>query len=143
MSDGKKVQCVSCNATIHLSTAEIYDGCCAPCFKRLNAKPPAIQQPQKRSVFGGMFEMLIPLLIFVLVFVGMPLGFKLVLGDKKTPIRKGTIKSISLVKQPNSESDIVGRSASIMSGFVVVEMPLGHQLWIPNENVAGIEFSEK
>lgn len=141
MNDVQRVSCASCNATILPSTGQLYDGYCAPCFKRLNATPPVVHQPPKKELLGGLFEFLFPIGFAILFFLAVPLGFKFVLGDRKTPVTKGTVSAITLV-HPINDVVVVGRPAKVMSGFVVVDLVEGKRLWIPTANVAAMEFAE-
>ena len=56
-------------------------------------------------------------------------------------MEKGIIQQITLINDIEGQN-LNGRPARIVSDYVVVELPSGRLLWIPEENVAGIEFRE-
>lgn len=137
----EKVQCESCGVTILATTAESYDGYCAPCYKKFNEAPPTRYEPPKETWFHAILGFLIPIGIIALFLFGTPLGFYLVLGGRTSTIRAGTIQSINLVHEiPNQKLD--GLPARIVQGFVIVEFKSGESLWIPDENIAGIVFTD-
>ena len=141
--DTHRVACESCGAKILEATADIYDGYCAPCHKRFNEKPPIYPQAAPPESFvSKVFGFLIPVGFIALFFIGIPLGYKLVLGDRKSTIEEGTIQQITLIKSI-PEHDLSGRQARIVSDYIVIELKSGRELWIPEENVAGIEFQSK
>ena len=134
-----KVQCEACGASILRSTAESYDGFCAPCYKRLNERPPTPRESPRESWFSAILAFLIPIALIVLLFLGVPLGFYFVLGGKTSTIQSGTARSVHLVHGiPNIQLN--GRPARLISGYLIVELESGRKVWIPVENVAGIEF---
>jgi hypothetical protein len=141
--DTHRVACESCGAKILAATAEIYGGYCAPCHKRFNDKPATYRQPSPpESVFSKIFGFLIPIGFIALFVVGIPLGYKLVLGGRKSTVEEGTIQQITLINSI-PDLDLSGQHARIVTDYIVVELKSGRKLWIPEENVAGIEFQSK
>ena len=139
MPDPEKMQCESCGVTILATTAQSYDGYCAPCYKKFNEKPPTAYIPPKQSPLDAILGFLIPVGIIALVFLGIPYGYKLVLGGPTSSIKSGTIQNVTLINViPNAE--LTNRPARIVQDYLIVELPSGSSLWIPEENVAGIEF---
>ena len=137
--DSHRVACESCAPKILPATAEIYAGYYAPCYKRFNATPPVYPKAQPRSFLGGIFDFIVPIGFIALFLIGFPLGYKLVLGGRKSTVEKGDIHSITLIN-PVEGHVLEGRPARIVSDYIVVELESGRYLWIPEENVAGIEF---
>lgn len=139
MPDTVKVQCESCGVTILATTAESYDGYCAPCYKKFNEKPQTPYTPPKQSPLDAILGFLIPIGIIALVFLGIPFGYKVVLGGRTSSIKSGTIQNVTLINTiPNVE--LSNRPARIVQDYLIVELQSGRSLWIPEENVAGIEF---
>lgn len=139
MPDTEKVQCESCGVTILATTAESYDGYCAPCYKKFNEKPPTAYNPPKRSPIDAILGFLIPAGIITLVLLGIPYGYKIVLGGRTSSIKSGTIQSVTLINAiPDAE--LANRPARIVQDYLIIELASGRSLWIPEENVAGIEF---
>ncbi|QTN32545.1 hypothetical protein HZ994_09450 [Akkermansiaceae bacterium] len=134
-----RVSCESCGAKILESTAEIYDGYCAPCYKRLNDKPPIYQQPPTESLMSKISAFLFPIGFLAVFLIGIPLGYKLILGGRTSTVEDGIIEQITLINQI-PDQDLTGREARIVSDYIVIELRSGRKLWIPEENVAGIEF---
>ena len=141
--DNNRTVCESCGAKILSTTAELYGGYCAPCHKRFNEKPAIYRQTSPpESSLSKIFGFLIPIGLIALVFIGFPLGYKLVLGGRKSTVEEGTIKHITLINNiPNIE--LSGLHARIITDYIVVDLRSGSKIWIPEENVAGIEFQQK
>jgi hypothetical protein len=143
IEDTHRVPCESCGAKILAVTAEFYGGYCAPCHKRFNETPAIYRQPPPpESFFSKIVGFLIPIGILALFVIGIPLGYKLVLGGRKSTVEEGRIQQITLI---NSIPilDLSGQHARIVTDYIVVELKSGRKLWIPEENVAGIEFQSK
>ena len=93
----------------------------------------------KQTLFDKVVGVVMPVVIIAIFFLGIPLGYKLVIGDRKSALEKGTIQQITLIHEIDGQR-LDGRPAKIVAGYVVVELSSGRSLWIPEENVAGIEF---
>lgn len=137
MSDSERIPCEKCGSKILSKTADVYGGLCAPCHRKLNAPPP--MPPPRPSALSRICGVLIPVAFIALFFFGFPLGYKLVLGGKNSPVKKGTIHSIQF-RSPTESELLVGRSAWIGSDYLVVTLDSGRELWIPETNVSAIEF---
>lgn len=142
MTEPIKVQCDSCGVTILATTAESYDGYCAPCYKKFNAKPPTTYVAPKRTPLDAILGFLIPIGIVALVLLGIPFGYRLVLGGRTSSIQSGTTQNVILI---NTYPDVQlnGRPARIVQDYLIIELESGRSLWIPEENVAGVEFSNE
>ena len=139
MPDPEKAQCESCGVTILATTAESYDGYCAPCYKKFNEKPPTPYTPSKQPPLDAILGILIPIGIIALVFLGIPYGYKLVLGGRTSSIKSGTIESVKLINEI-PDATLNNRPARIVQDYLIIELESGRSLWIPEENVAGVEF---
>ena len=140
MPDPEKVKCESCGVTILATTAESYDDYCAPCYKKFNERSPVSRQLPQRSFFAKVFDFVIPIGFIALFFIGIPFGYKLVLGGRTSSIKSGTTERVKLIHEiPGKEID--GRPARIVQDYLIIELKSGRSLWIPEENVAGIEFA--
>jgi hypothetical protein len=142
MPDEARTKCKSCAASILPATSERFDGYCAPCYKELNAIPyiPPPQPPQ--SFLSKLLGYLAPVFFIGLVFVGFPLGYKLILGGSRSTVTSGVIKSIYLT-HPISDPKLEGRQARIVADYLIVEMEGGRKLWISEENLVGVEFESE
>jgi hypothetical protein len=142
MPEPEKVQCVSCGVTILATTAESYDGYCAPCYKKFNEKPPKAYLPPKPRLLDKILGFAIPIAIIVFFFLGIPLGYKLVLGGPNSSIKSGTTQNLYLIHEI-PDVKLNGRPVRIVQRYIIVELESGRSLWIPEENVAGIEFAAR
>ena len=143
MPDPEKVQCESCGVTILATTAESYGGYCAPCFKKFNEKPPAPHPPPPKSrPLETLLGFLIPIAIVAFVFLGIPFGYRLVLGGRTSNIKSGTTQNVRLIHEI-PDVKLNGRPARIIQNYLIVELESGRSLWIPEENVAGVEFADR
>ena len=88
------------------------------------------------------FGFLIPVGFVLLFFLGIPLGYKLILGDRKSTVKEGRIQDIRLIHD-NVNEHLNGKEARVISDYVVIELEGDRELWIPEENVAGIVFLPK
>lgn len=140
MPDPAKVQCESCGVTILATTAESHDGYCAPCYKKFNEKPLTTYVAPKQTPLDAVLVFLIPIGIIALVFLGIPFGYKLILGGPTSSIKSGTTQDVILINTV-PDAQLNGRPARIIQGYLIIELESGRSLWIPKENVAGVEFS--
>ena len=143
MSESERVPCEKCGSKILPNTANSYSGLCAPCHRKLNAPPRGIpSQPLPRVLAYRFFSLLIPVVIALIFLLGIPLGYKLVLGGKNSPVKKGTIHSVQF-RSPVESETLVGRHAWIGSDYLVVTLSSGREMWIPETNVTAIEFTQE
>ncbi|WP_146115767.1 MULTISPECIES: hypothetical protein [Pirellulaceae] len=117
------------------STSAQYGGICAKCHQR-----------PKRGGFVEIFDVLIALLfplVMIAVFIfGIPLGHYLFFGGRDTDLHRGITKTVTLVADvPNVELN--GKPARITTRYLVIETGNGETVWIPDENVAGVEFESQ
>jgi hypothetical protein len=142
MPEPEKAKCESCSVTILATTAMQYDGYCAPCYKKFNEKPAVQYQLPKQSRMDVILGFLIPIGIIAIVLLGMPLGYRMVLGGPLSTIKSGTIRSATLIHDiPGVQ--INGCAARLVQDYLIVELDSDRLLWIPEENVAAIEFASK
>lgn len=141
MSDPEKVQCKSCGVMILATTAESNDGYCKPCQDKFSTKATPNQEHYKESLFETVLSFLVPIGFIAFFLFGVPFGYKLVLGGRKSSIKSGTTQSVILINEiPDVKLD--NRPARIVSDYLIIELESGRSLWIPEENVAGIEFKD-
>ncbi|PQO26150.1 hypothetical protein C5Y96_22145 [Blastopirellula marina] len=135
MPPSDKSPCKKCGAMILPSTSAQYGGICAKCHQR-----------PKRGGFVEIFDVLIALLfplVMIAVFIfGIPLGHYLFFGGRDTDLHRGITKTVTLVADvPNVELN--GKPARITTRYLVIETGNGETVWIPDENVAGVEFESQ
>lgn len=93
-------------------------------------------------MLSKIFGFLAPIFFVALFLVGIPLGYKLVLGGSRSTVNSGVIKSIYLT-HPISDPRLEGRQARIVADYLIVEMDNGRKLWISEENLVGVEFESE
>lgn len=81
----------------------------------------------------------IPLFFIALFFVGIPLGYKLVLGGRLTTVTAGVIAKLHLA-HPIPDTNLEGRHARIVADYLILDIDGDRKLWISEVNVAGVEF---
>ncbi len=142
MPDEARTKCKSCAASILPATADRFDGYCAPCYKELNAIPyiPPPQPPQ--GLLSKLLGYLAPILFIGLFFLGIPLGYKLILGGSRSTVTSGVIKAVYMT-HPISDARLEGRHARIVADYLIVDMDGGRKLWISEENLVGVEFDSE
>ncbi|QDU74893.1 hypothetical protein Pan97_19130 [Bremerella volcania] len=132
MSASEKLPCKMCGAMIRPSTFEQYGGICAKCHHQT-----------RRGGFVDSLEvlgaLLFPLIMIAVFVFGIPLGHYLFFGGRDTDLHRGITKSVTLVAEvPNVELN--GKPARVTTRYLVIETGNGETVWIPDENVAGVEF---
>jgi hypothetical protein len=136
------MKCKSCAASILPATADRFGGYCAPCYKELNAIPYIAPPQPPQSLFSKLLGYLAPIFFIALFFVGIPLGYKLILGGSRSTVTSGVIKTLYLT-HPISDPRLDGRHARIVADYLIVEMDGGRKLWISEENLVGVEFESE
>ena len=80
------------------------------------------QEPQKSSLFDSIAGFIIPIIIIALFVLGIPFGYKLVLGGKKDRIYQGTIIELQIKGLTKDQSDkLLNSKAEIVSDYLVIE----------------------
>lgn len=135
MSTTDKLPCQKCGAMILPSTSAQFGGICAKCH----------HQPRRNGFIDALDvlgALLFPLIMMAVFVFGIPLGHYLFFGGRDTDLHRGITKSVILVTDvPNVELN--GKPARVTTRYLVVETGNGETVWIPDDNVAGVEFESK
>ena len=143
MPDETRTKCKSCAASILPVTAERFDGYCAPCYKELNAIPYVPQPQPRQSLISRIMGFLVPAIFIGLFLLGIPLGYKLILGGSRSTVTSGVIRSIYLTHPIMINPNLEGRHARIIADYLIVDMDAGRKLWISEDHLVAVEFDSE
>ncbi len=96
-------------------------------------------QPRKRSPFER-FAVLIPLAMFLFFIFGFPIGYRVILGGKMTPLESGEMVSLKYVGG-GTDPTLNGHKVRILSDYLIVSEDDGTEFWIPRSSI--LNFSVK
>jgi len=107
----------------------------------MTTTPPTPSRPVRQPSVVDRFVFLIPIVFIALFIFGIPLGYKLVLGGKMSPLETGRIVSITLNPSGPAPS-LEGREAKVLSDYLVVTGDDGVEIWIPRDAISRFDLKK-